>query len=522
MNPSEVLAQHAGCAESNTFGLSPDRRVSTVTLSSSLTVAMGQHAGSAEPIRAVRYGDILKLCLVHNEVYASLYSYDRDTNILRAFCESICPSTNMLHTMAGELTISLWHLYKISSLSISGRIYDEAMPDIHTWRAHTDKGIRRILKACESLLAADQQIVQRLESKKGVFAQQWVNVWCKRSISYSVLMKKKRYTDGPLMSTHNPTGKLADQLPEWVLVLRLDGSMSRVCAPCLSLNWHKLKTVKFYDWWTMVTIKDLRHNIDKLCSAVKSSSSNPKRVSRHDEARDARRSTKGHASQHEGTGNNVCVAYSKGLHLTGAMDDVEDEDKRTSDADFEMGVSFNIDDVMIEEAIEPLNVLTERTAHHSVDEPSTFKINAKTLGIPLDAKGIPRAPSLGNAVAAPSISTIRVTSASQGIFTSAIKILKNEYLTLLKQTPFDMCKADEYVWAVKDHLALKASLSNRLLTKRKGLEEESAALKKKEDDLLKELEDLRQRMDQVTNDLDVVPVCSTEEMEIFEEQEKKL
>ncbi|KAL2937018.1 Glucose-induced degradation protein 7 [Bienertia sinuspersici] len=58
------------------------------------------------------------------------------------------------------------------------------------------------------------------------------------------------------------------------------------------------KTVKFHDWWTMVATKDIRHNIDKLYLAIKSSSSsNPKRVSPHDEARDAQRFANGRASQ---------------------------------------------------------------------------------------------------------------------------------------------------------------------------------------------------------------------------------
>ncbi|KAL2900616.1 Protein MAIN-LIKE 2 [Bienertia sinuspersici] len=622
-----------------------------------------------------RYGDILELCSVRDAVYASLYSYDRDTNILRAVCESWCPSTNTLHTMAGELSISLWDLYKLGGLPISGRIYDEAVLDIHTLRAHTDKGIRRIPKAYESLLAAYRQIVQRPESKKGVSAQQRVDFWCKRSTSYSAPVKRKRYTGAPPKSTHNPRSKfykdvearrvihegsgakvgctmqnknkniflfddsnlnhtqmsyLSSLCSGYVslatmtlsslslayliglvgnlafvktFLVQSPGSISRVCAPCLSLDWHKLKTVKFHGWWTTMTIKDLRHNIDKLCSAVESSSPNLKRVSSHDEARDAHRSADGHASQHEGTGDNVCAAPPKRLHLTGVLDEVEGDDKSTSDAEFEInfkhqrgrrskkprtadlegdetdfrgafenipipsdipidltqvgdmyfekGASFNIDDAMIGEATKPLNVLTDRPnpgkgkdihmerdlversnpaspvqTHHSVDGPSTFEINARTLGIPLDAKGIPRAPSHGDAVPAPPISTIRVTPASQGIFTSAIRILGNEYLTLLKQTPFDKvsdrhreapqvykairvmrgdpeplkCKVDEYVWAVKSHLALKASLSDRRRSDQveeervvhKGLEEEGAALKKKEDELLKELEDVRQ------------------------------
>ncbi|KAL2942840.1 Tropomyosin [Bienertia sinuspersici] len=1004
----EVLGHHAGRAESNTFRLSLDGGVSATILSSSPTVAMGQHAGRDEPIGGVakmvhlkdfvdgkrrylalvdreddlpksgtclavrpsllrpgnkadslvnsqnfrksmstvikldnmdayvlhnmmpdrdatndkppllgrsivsgatkwksntvkfigdfffipgywewtedvlsRYGDILELCSVRDAVYASLYSYDRDTNILRAFCESWCPSTNTLHTMAGEFSISLWDLYKLGGLPISGRIYDETVPDIHTLRAHTDKGVRRIPKAYESLLAAYRQIVQRPESKKGVSARQWVDFWCKRSISYNAPVKQKRYTGAPPKSTHNPSGKLADPPSEWstkelhlfnslgieaegkrettyvaaflscwlcvfvlpenedrlirpgtfevaVLMARgetfslaipvlasiyrglnvisrspnpsysgayfpahylygwlglyfntnhtvdpsppgplmvsffgaqgskffkdvearrvihegsgakvgctmlnknkniflfddgnldhtqmsylsslrsgyvslrhydsffiepylpyrfsrqfgfcqdipsaitrkvqdrsnvsyekvlmfwklllFQGSMSRVCAPCLSLNWHKLKTVIFHGRWTKVTIKDLRHNIDKLCSAVESSSPILKRVSPHDEARDAHRSADGHASRHEGTGDNVCAAPPRRLHLTGVLDEVEGEDKSTSDAeseinfkhqrgrrskkprtadlegdetdfrnafenipipsdipidlnqvgdmDFEMGALFNIDDAMIGEATEPLNVLTDRPnpgkgkdihmerdlversnsaspvqTHHSVDGPSTFEINAKTLCIPLDAKGIPRAPSHGDAAPAPPISTIRVTPASQGIFTSAIRILGNEYLTLLKQTPFDKVserhgeapqvykairvmhgdpeplKLEEERLAIEKELRLAESSYETTLTKHKGLEEEGAALKKKEDELLKELEDVRQRIDQVANDLDdnrnslttleatvhttkrrveeleAVPLCNAEEMELFEEQERKL
>ncbi|KAL2938384.1 Non-structural protein V [Bienertia sinuspersici] len=141
--------------------------------------------------------------------------------------------------------------------------------------------------------------------------------------------------------------------------------------------------------------------------------------------------------------------------------DIPTDLTKVGDIDFEVGVSFNIDDAMIEEVIEPMNVLIDgiilgkgkeihierdlvergnpaslAQTHHSVDGPSTFEINAKTLGIPLDAKGIPRAPSHGDMVPTTSLSTIRATPTSQGIFTSAIKILGNEYLTLLKQTPF--------------------------------------------------------------------------------------
>ncbi|KAL2896036.1 hypothetical protein RDABS01_037820 [Bienertia sinuspersici] len=239
--------------------------------------------------------------------------------------------------------------------------------------------------------------------------------------------------------------------------------------------------------------------------------------------------------------------------------DIPTDLTKVGDIDFEMGASFNVDDAMIEEATEPLNVLIDRTVprkgkdiHIEKDlversnpaspaQPNILLMDLRRT--PLDDRGILRAPSDGDVAHAPSISTIRVTPASQGIFTSAIKILGNEYLTLLKQTPLTRsltdigeasqvykairmmhgdpeplkCKVDGYVWAVKGHLALKASLSDRLhsdqveeerlaaveelklaessyntaLTKHKGLEEESAALKRREDELLKELEDVR-------------------------------
>ncbi|KAL2895349.1 E3 ubiquitin-protein ligase TRIM71 [Bienertia sinuspersici] len=479
--------------------------------------------------------------------------------------------------------------------------------------------------------------------------------------------------DVPSMLSRSVSNRIVtyyEALRYWTLWL-FKGSRSRVYAPCVALNWHDLTTPRFQNWWSKVSISDLRGNVAVLCSSIESDPSQTKKKSPND-LRDV-------AQPHRIDSNPEPIAKTQSLHISSGKDDISakankvfDNDKSTRDAEsdvnfkhqrgrrskkprvaesegdetdfgnvfdnipipsdiptdlikvgdinFEMGASFNVDDAMIEEAIEPLNVVTDRTvpskgkdiqierdlversnpaspaqSQHAVDGPSTFEINAK---IPLDDRGTLRSPSYGDAAPAPSISTIRVTPDSQGIFTSAIKILGNEYLTLLKQTPFDKvsdrhgeasqvykairmmdgdpeplkCKVDGYVWALKGHLALKASLSDRphsdqveeerlaavetlklvessydtTLTKHKGLEEESAALKRREDELLKELEDVRQRMDQVTNDLgdnrnslttlettvnatkrrveelEAVLVCSAEEMELFEEQERKL
>jgi len=61
-------------------------------------------------------------------VYASLYTYDRDPHVIRAFYEAWCPETNTLHTISGEMSISLWDLYKLGGLLIYKKILDEVVP----------------------------------------------------------------------------------------------------------------------------------------------------------------------------------------------------------------------------------------------------------------------------------------------------------------------------------------------------------------------------------------------------------
>ncbi|KAA0050733.1 uncharacterized protein E5676_scaffold726G00240 [Cucumis melo var. makuwa] len=63
---------------------------------------------------------ILKRDRLFDAVMASMYTYDRNSDIVRAFCEAWCPSTNTLHTSAGEMSISLWDLWVLGGLPIKG------------------------------------------------------------------------------------------------------------------------------------------------------------------------------------------------------------------------------------------------------------------------------------------------------------------------------------------------------------------------------------------------------------------
>ena len=51
--------------------------------------------------------ETLKKACIYKAVYASLFTYDRNSDIFRAFCEAWCPQKNSLHIYVGELSISL-------------------------------------------------------------------------------------------------------------------------------------------------------------------------------------------------------------------------------------------------------------------------------------------------------------------------------------------------------------------------------------------------------------------------------
>ena len=75
-----------------------------------------------------RHGPFLKGCKLYEAIFASLFSYDHHASMIRVFCECWCPTTNTLHTSIGKVSISLWDLYLLVGLPISGSFYDEMVP----------------------------------------------------------------------------------------------------------------------------------------------------------------------------------------------------------------------------------------------------------------------------------------------------------------------------------------------------------------------------------------------------------
>ncbi|KAK4391473.1 hypothetical protein Sango_1925100 [Sesamum angolense] len=75
-----------------------------------------------------RCGDRLRHLKIYDAVYASLFTYDHNSDIAKAFCEAWCPLTNALLTSAGEMSISLWDLHELVGLPMTGCLYDEVVP----------------------------------------------------------------------------------------------------------------------------------------------------------------------------------------------------------------------------------------------------------------------------------------------------------------------------------------------------------------------------------------------------------
>nr|GLL21813.1 uncharacterized protein LOC109157656 [Ipomoea trifida] len=67
--------------------------------------------------------------MIYDAVFASLFTYDRNVDIVQAFCEAWCPRTNTLVTSSGEMSISLRDLYMLGGLPLLGDIYDERIPN---------------------------------------------------------------------------------------------------------------------------------------------------------------------------------------------------------------------------------------------------------------------------------------------------------------------------------------------------------------------------------------------------------
>lgn len=127
--------------------------------------------------------DMLTAAKIYDAVFASLFTYDRNTNLICLFCELWRPSTNSLHVPTGDVSISLWDLRIIGGLFINGTFYDEVVPSAKELASFDKKGVTLLPSSCKYLFLAYHKIYCP-SGTSDVTTRDWVKFWFKNPSCY--------------------------------------------------------------------------------------------------------------------------------------------------------------------------------------------------------------------------------------------------------------------------------------------------------------------------------------------------
>ncbi|KAK4384048.1 hypothetical protein Sango_3097300 [Sesamum angolense] len=157
-----------------------------------------------------RCGDRLRHLKIYDAVYASLFTYDHNSDIVKAFCEAWCPLTNTLLTSVGEMSISLWDLHELVGLPMTGCLYDEVVPSALELTGVDEKRERFIPRSCKYLLYA-YYLLQSADDNRcsHVSIDKWVKFWSKKTTKYHPPPPRKEEKTVRPKLTHNPLGDIA-------------------------------------------------------------------------------------------------------------------------------------------------------------------------------------------------------------------------------------------------------------------------------------------------------------------------
>jgi len=128
----------------------------------------------------VRYKDKLTTFHLFDALYASLFLYDRCSNLIRAMCEHWYPKKNTLHTYKGKVSLSIFDIYSFLRLPLSGGLYNEVVP---IQRELTNK----LPLSCSYLFAAYHKLMQGRTGKSTI--EQWIAFWFRGRNKYHIVRK---------------------------------------------------------------------------------------------------------------------------------------------------------------------------------------------------------------------------------------------------------------------------------------------------------------------------------------------
>ncbi|KAK4411835.1 hypothetical protein Sango_0256500 [Sesamum angolense] len=123
------------------------------------------------PKTSLTGASMLVVAQVYDFVYASLFTYDRNSDVIKAFYEAWCPSTNTLLTSFGELSISLWDLHTLVGLPMNGLMYDEVVPSAKELDGVDKMGRRFVRHSYKSLLHAYNLLQTNSNDEEALFSK---------------------------------------------------------------------------------------------------------------------------------------------------------------------------------------------------------------------------------------------------------------------------------------------------------------------------------------------------------------
>ncbi|KAL0310140.1 UNVERIFIED_CONTAM: hypothetical protein Sangu_2457400 [Sesamum angustifolium] len=157
-----------------------------------------------------RCEDKLRLINTYDVVYASLFTYNYNYDIIKAFCEAWCPLTKTFLTSTGELSISLWDLHELAGLPMTGFLYDEVVPNTLEF-TDVDEKRERFIPCSSKYLIYSYHLLQSAYgspcSNLSIDKRVWF--WSKEDIKYHLppSCKEKKVVRPKL--THNPLHDIA-------------------------------------------------------------------------------------------------------------------------------------------------------------------------------------------------------------------------------------------------------------------------------------------------------------------------
>ncbi|XP_057810972.1 uncharacterized protein LOC131025283 [Salvia miltiorrhiza] len=162
-----------------------------------------------------RCGNELRVVGIYDAVYASLFTYDCQPEMVKAFCEAWCPETNTILTSSGEMSISLWDLQYLSGLPCTGTLYDEVVPCAKEILGKDQFGNPFIPLSCRYLLSAYYSLKHRdgEDPKSSVSIDEWIKFWSKKASKYSHPPARRAKKSQRPKSTHNPSGSFEAHQP---------------------------------------------------------------------------------------------------------------------------------------------------------------------------------------------------------------------------------------------------------------------------------------------------------------------